>query len=190
MNLMICKYNVFILALVALFVLSLWFPGWSGAESGLFYSSLQVPANTTSTYTVEIININGITKYNPEILTIYSGSTVYWHNNQKESNSASASKWDTGILANGKISNPIVCYSVGTTHYSSKAKGSRLKGIIIVLPVPSSTGIWEIFSKEDIGKRHDARIILVSLPDYNPSSKSKDPVYPARFYDIPTHLTK
>ena len=103
---MTCKYDILILATIVLALLFFVAPGVSHAESGLFYSSLQGQATTTSTYTVEIISINGTIKYTPETLTIYAGSTVYWHNKQKESQSASAAKWDTGILANGKISNP------------------------------------------------------------------------------------
>ena len=76
---------------------------------------------------------------------------------------------------------PIVCYSVGTTHYSSKAKGSRLKGTIVVLPVPSSAGRWDFFSKEDIGEKYYAKIILVSLPEYVSSAKPEVSMSPTRF---------
>jgi plastocyanin len=111
---------------------------------------------TFACYTVDIETINNSPKYSPDTVKIFSGDTVVWKNRLKESHSATGSDWDTGLIKTNKNSSPQVFYSTGTVQYHSKAKGSTLKGVIIVQTQSTNASFWEFFGMNDLYMKQDS----------------------------------
>lgn len=100
---------------------------------------------TAAVQTVTIHNVDGQPKINPAILNIFVGDTVYWKNNSDQAQSSSNPNWESNKIPPGKVSQPIVFYSTGTSHYTLKSN-KKVKGTIIVNPLPTKAPIWQLFS--------------------------------------------
>lgn len=111
---------------------------------------------TFACYTVDIEIINNTPQFSPDTIKIFSGDTVVWKNRLKESHSATGIDWDTGLIKTNKNSAPQVFYSTGTVQYHSKAKGSTLKGVIIVQTQSTNASFWEFFGMNDLFIKQDS----------------------------------
>jgi len=104
---------------------------------------------TFACYTVDIESANDVPCYSPDTIRIYSGDSIIWKNHLKESHSATCNDWDTGLIKQAKHSSPMVFYSTGTVQYHSKARGSTLKGVVIIQLQSTNAILWWFFGMND-----------------------------------------
>ena len=72
--------------------------------------------------------------YDPDPVPVKKGDTVVWTNNDTSSHTATADdkSFDTGRLASGKSSKPILFNKSGTVPYHCTIHGSSMNGTVEV----------------------------------------------------------
>ncbi len=89
------------------------------------YSTTPTPTPTptpgsgsgTADVTIQIMGMNGANSFSPNPGSVKAGQTVAWHNQDAISHTATGSGWDTGVVAPGATSAPIMFSTAGSLSY-------------------------------------------------------------------------
>ncbi len=73
-----------------------------------------------------------LASYDPEVLTISAGEAVVWHNQDDATHTATDDGFDTGDVASGEYSEPIVFTEPGEYAYQCSYHPQTMQGTIIV----------------------------------------------------------
>ncbi len=101
--------------------------------------------NTTAAGTVHTVNMTSaptplgyLSSFSPEEITIQAGDAVVWGNDDDAVHTATADdgSWDTGDVAEGTASEPIVFDEPGEYDYHCSYHGMTMSGTIIVEAAP------------------------------------------------------
>lgn len=97
--------------------------------------TILVGANGTggnNTVTITDGALPQLAAYNPEVLTISAGEAVVWHNEDDATHTATGDGWDTGDIASGEYSEPIVFDEPGEYTYQCTYHPQTMQGTIVV----------------------------------------------------------
>ena len=94
------------------------------------------PADSGADVTITIVGMFGTLSYSPNPATVRVGQTVAWANEDSAEHTATADggSFDTGLLAPGEASSPIVMAVAGSFPYHCEIHGSTMVGTLNVIP--------------------------------------------------------
>jgi plastocyanin len=92
------------------------------------------PAPVAADMTIGIVGMDGNRSYSPNPATVRVGQTVAWNNGDSVAHTATADggSFDTGFLAPGATSNPIVMAAAGSFPYHCQLHGFTMVGTLTV----------------------------------------------------------
>jgi plastocyanin len=88
---------------------------------------------TAANVTIRITGMNGANSYNPGSASVKAGQTVAWQNADSTTHTATGNGFDTGGIAPGATSSPIMFSTAGTLNYHCSIHPT-MTGTLVVTP--------------------------------------------------------
>jgi plastocyanin len=100
------------------------------------YTPPSDPGSGVADVTISIVGMNGALSYSPNPATVKVGQTVAWRNADSVSHTATADAgaFDTGTIAAGAKSSPILMATAGSFPYHCAIHGFAMTGTLVVTP--------------------------------------------------------